>query len=283
MLSPFRPGSAAARRCDLGNRASFWDEQKLKRDFAVPTSSASQADSRLHFMSKHYLIVGGTSGIGAALLEGLVGRGHRVTQLSRHSGAALDHPAVTSIAWDAGSEPFPADRLPATLDGLVYCPGTIRLRPFERIRDDEWLEDLKINLLGAVSAIRGSIMALREAEHPAILLFSSVAVRIGMPFHTSVASAKGAVEGLTRSLAAELAPKVRVNALAPTITDTPLAGRLLSTPERRAAAAERHPLKTIGEANDLALAGIWLLEDARLVTGQVIAMDAGLSALRVGA
>lgn len=233
-------------------------------------------------MSKHFLIVGGTSGIGSALAGELLGRGHRVTQLSRHPDSAPADAGLTSARWDAAGEPFPVEHLPEVVDGVAYCPGTIRLRPFERITDAEWSEDLAVNLLGAVRAIRGSLKALRAAEHPAILLFSTVAVRLGLPYHASVASAKGAVEGLTRALAAELAPRVRVNALAPTITDTPMAGRLLSTPERREAVAARHPLKTIAQAEDLARAGVWLLEDARLVTGQVIAMDAGLSSLRVG-
>ena len=232
-------------------------------------------------MSKHFLIVGGTSGIGAALLESLIERGHQVTQLSRHPELAPDHPQVTSRAWDASKEPFPADCLPAVLDGLAYCPGTIRLRPFERLTEHEWREDLDLNLLGAVRAIQGSLKALRQAQTAGILLFSSVAAGTGMPYHTAVAAAKGAVEGLTRALAAELAPKIRVNAIAPTITATPLAERLLASPEKRAAAAERHPLKVIGEPTDLARAGVWLLDDARLTTGQILHLDAGISSLRL--
>jgi len=230
-------------------------------------------------MAKHYLIVGGTSGIGAALLDLLVERGHAVTQLSRHPEAAPDHPRVTSLPWDARQDPFPTEHLPEALDGLTYCPGTIRLKPFERIPEKEWLDDLELNLMGAVRAIQGSLKALRRAESASLVLFSSVAVGTGMPFHTSVASAKGAVEGLARALAAELAPRIRVNVLAPTLTATPLAERLLSSPEKRAAVAERHPLKRIAEPADLAQAALWLLEDARLTTGQVIRVDGGLSTL----
>lgn len=231
-------------------------------------------------MSKHFLIVGATSGIGAALLSQLVERGHRVTQLSRHPDQAPEHPAVSSLRWDACTEPFPSAVLPAALDGLVYCPGTIRLRPFERLTDAEWQEDLDLNLLGAVRAIRGALKALRQAESASIVLFSSVAAGTGLPFHASIAAAKGAVEGMTRALAAELAPRIRVNALAPTVTDTPLAQRLLGTPEKRAAAAERHPLKTIGTPDDIARAALWLLEDARLTTGQVLNLDGGLANIR---
>jgi NAD(P)-dependent dehydrogenase (short-subunit alcohol dehydrogenase family) len=231
-------------------------------------------------MSKHYAIVGGTSGIGRALLSMLLERGHQVTQISRQPEALDALPNVTPVSWDARSSDFPSDALPSRLDGLVYCPGTIRLLPFERIADKDWLEDLEINLLGAVRALRGSMKALKSAENASVVLFSTVAVSTGLPFHASIASAKGAVEGLTRSLAAELAPKIRVNAVAPTITATPLAGRLLATPAKRDAAAERHPLKTIGEADDVAGAALWLLEDARLTTGQIIRVDAGLATLR---
>jgi len=231
-------------------------------------------------VSKHFLIVGATSGIGAALLAQLVERGHRVTQLSRHPDQAPEHPAVASLRWDACTEPFPSAALPAALDGLVYCPGTIRLRPFERLTDAEWQEDLDINLLGAVRAIRGALKALRQAQSASIVLFSSVAAGTGLPFHASIAAAKGAVEGLTRALAAELAPRIRVNALAPTVTDTALAQRLLGTPEKRAAAAERHPLKTIGTPDDIARAALWLLEDTRMTTGQVLNLDGGLASIR---
>ena len=147
-------------------------------------------------MAKQFLIVGGTSGIGAALLELLVERGHGVIQLSRHPKAAPDHPAVTSLPWDARVDPFPSAGLPETLEGFVYCPGTIRLKPFERIPVKEWLEDLEVNLLGAVRALQGALAALRRAQSASLVLFSTVAVGTGMPFHASVASAKGAVEGL---------------------------------------------------------------------------------------
>ncbi|RKT47234.1 SDR family NAD(P)-dependent oxidoreductase [Thiocapsa rosea] len=233
-------------------------------------------------MSKTYLIVGGTSGIGAALLGKLLARGHQVIQLSRHPEAAPDHPAVTSLHWDVRTNDFPADALPTTLDGLVYCPGTIRLRPFERLGEKEWMEDLEINLLGAVRALQGAMKALKAAESAGIVLFSTVAVGTGLPFHASIASAKGAVEGLTRSLAAELAPRIRVNAVAPTLTATPLAERLIGNESKRTAAADRHPLRTIGEPEDVAGAALWLLEDARMTTGQVIRVDAGLATLRTG-
>jgi NAD(P)-dependent dehydrogenase (short-subunit alcohol dehydrogenase family) len=234
-------------------------------------------------MGKQYAVVGGTRGIGAAVVEGLLGRGHRVLQLSRDPGKAVDHPAMTSVAWDASSSPFPSESLPAAIDGLVYCPGSIRLRPFERISDRDWREDIELNLLGAVRALQGALKSLRQAPSGSVVLFSSVAVGTGLPFHASVASAKGAVEGMTRALAAELAPQIRVNAVAPTLTDTPLAERLLGNAERRAAAAERHPLKRVADPAVVAAAVLWLLEDATMTTGQVIPVDGGLGSLRTGA
>ncbi|WP_373510225.1 SDR family NAD(P)-dependent oxidoreductase, partial [Thiocapsa sp.] len=203
-------------------------------------------------MTKTYVIVGGTSGLGAALVNLLLERDRQVIQLSRHPEKASDHPSVTTHRWDATTDPFPADALPGQIDGLVYCPGTIRLRPFERIVEKEWMEDLEINLLGAVRALQGAMRLLKAAESASIVLFSTVAVGTGLPFHASIASAKGAVEGLTRALAAELAPRIRVNAVAPTLTATPLADRLLGTEAKQLAAAERHPLRTIGHPEDVA-------------------------------
>jgi 3-oxoacyl-[acyl-carrier protein] reductase len=231
--------------------------------------------------SKHYLIVGASSGIGAALLRELAARGHALTHLSRHPEQAAGLPDTRGLHWDARSEEFPAEALPQRLDGLVYCPGSIRLKPFERLKPAEFQDDLELNLLGAVRAIQAALPALRRGETAAIVLFSTVAAQTGMPYHASVAAAKGAVEGLTRALAAELAPAIRVNAIAPTITDTPLAERLLSSEEKRAAAAERHPLKRIGAPEEMARTAVWLLDDAPSVTGQVIAVDGGLSRLRL--
>jgi NAD(P)-dependent dehydrogenase (short-subunit alcohol dehydrogenase family) len=167
------------------------------------------------------------------------------------------------------------------LDGLAYCPGGIRLRPFERLKEQDFNDEWEINLMGAVRTLQGALPALKRSDAASVLLFSTVAVQTGMPFHAAVAAAKGAVEGLTRALAAEFAPSIRVNAIAPTLTDTPLAERLLGSDEKRQAAAERHPLKRINVPQDVARTGVWLLRDATSVTGQVIALDAGLSSLRL--
>jgi 3-oxoacyl-[acyl-carrier protein] reductase len=232
-------------------------------------------------MSKHFLIVGASSGIGAELLNLLVAGEHQVTHVSRKPENAADLPMVNGLQWDALDDEFPASDLPEQLDGFVYCPGSIRLRPFERLKLKEFQDDLEINLLGAVRAIQAALPSLRKSKTASIVLFSTVAVQTGMPYHASIAAAKGAVEGLTRSLAAELAPAIRVNAIAPTITNTPLAQRLLSTDDKQAAAAERHPLKRIADPKEMAQTAAWLLQGAPSVTGQIIAVDAGLSSVRL--
>lgn len=245
-------------------------------------------------MSKNYLIIGARSGVGAALLQALLDRGHAVMHASRQADAvatdAAGHNAsgqdaavssATALNWDARDDAFPADELPETLDGLVYCPGSIRLKPFGRIKAKEFRDDFELNLMGAVKAIQAALPALTRSESASVLLFSTVAVQTGMPYHASIAAAKGAIEGLTRSLAAELAPKIRVNAIAPTLTDTPLAARLLGSEEKRRAAAERHPLKRVIAPEETAKTALWLLDDAPSVTGQIIRVDAGIGSLHL--
>ena len=175
---------------------------------------------------RRILIVGASSGIGRKLADRLAGE----AQLWTASRSATSERGDPHLTWDAAdaAAPFPTDGLPDSLDGLVYCPGSIRLLPFERIDDTAFREDFELNLMGAVRAIRATIPALKSAPQASVVLFSTVAVGTGMPMHAAVAAAKGAVEGLTRSLAAEFAPKIRVNAIAPSLSDTPLAGKLLA-------------------------------------------------------
>ncbi|MDZ7358758.1 MAG: SDR family oxidoreductase, partial [candidate division KSB1 bacterium] len=172
---------------------------------------------------------------------------------------------------------------PELLDGVVYCPGTINLRPFRQLKEEDFLTDFKINALGAVKTIQGTLNRMKKVEQTAsIVLFSTVAVQTGMSYHASIASAKGAVEGLTRSLAAELAPKIRVNCIAPSLTDTPLAARLLGSEEKQQAAAERHPLKRFGQPEDIANLACFLLSDeSSWITGQVLHVDGGMSSVRL--
>lgn len=224
------------------------------------------------------LIIGGTHGIGRALAEQLIAQGESVITVGR----TADAPAGVLGHWqrDIIAEGLPSELLPDTLAGLAYCPGSIDLKPLRSLKADDLRMAFELNAVGAFSAIQACADRLKKNQGSGIVLFSTVAVARGMAFHASVAAAKGAVEGLTRALAAELAPHVRVNCIAPSLTRTPLAGKLLSTPEREVASAERHPLKRVGEAEEVAAMAAFLLGgQARWITGQVIGVDGGLSAI----
>ncbi len=231
-------------------------------------------------MKRRYVIVGASKGIGHAIARNLSDEGHDTTALSRSIGELEGVSNVDFQAFDVtGDVQFP--EMTEVVDGLVYCPGTINLKPFHRLTDEDFLADLNINLLGAVRAIRALLPNLRQGSDPSIVLFSTVAVQMGMGFHASVSAAKGAVEGLTRALAAELAPTIRVNCIAPSLTDTPLAEKLLNTPEKREASAARHPLKKIGTADDIAsMAEFLLSEKSGWITGQIFHVDGGMSSVR---
>ena len=232
---------------------------------------------------KNVLVIGGSSGIGLEIVKTLTVQNCNPYVASRSADALAALPGVRHIALDVAQDSLALDDLPPELHGLAYCPGTIRLRPFQRLGSDEFLEDFQINLLGAVNVIQKCLPRLRKSKTGAsIVLFSTVAVQTGMPFHASIASAKGAVEGLTRALAAEFAPRIRVNAIAPSLTETPLAESLLSTEDKRSASAERHPLKRIGLPRDIAQLAVHLLSDSgSWISGQIIHVDGGMGALRV--
>lgn len=227
---------------------------------------------------KNYLIIGGSSGIGLELARLQSQKGDFVTVASRRM---IEEPQINSLAFDVTKDEMNISSLPPTLDGLVYCPGSINLKPFHRLTDQEFLEDFNLNVLGAIKIIRATLPLLKNSEHPSIVLFSTVAVSQGMPFHSSVATSKGAIEGLAKSLAAEFAPKIRVNVIAPSLTDTPLASKLLSSEEKKKASADRHPLKRVGEPKDIAeMASFLLSTKSSWITGQVFHVDGGMSALR---
>lgn len=215
---------------------------------------------------KNILIVGWGSSIARETAERL--QQHNMITCSRESGLAVT---------DESTYPH----IDGPLHGLLYAPGTINLKPFGQLKESDFRSDWEINVLGLITALKKYQQNLL-AEGASVVAFSTVAVQTGMPFHTSVAAAKGALEGLVRSLAAEWAPKIRVNAIAPSLTDTPLAVRLLRNEKQAEAAAERHPLKRTGKAADIAAAAAFLLSDeSSWITGQVLAVDGGLSALKV--
>lgn len=229
----------------------------------------------------NYVIIGASSGIGNALANDLQAKGNTVygtynnTTIEEGNGIHFHQLDVTE------EEPN-FDFLPEQIDGLVYCVGDINLRPFNRISPKNFVEDFELQTVGAVKSIQACLPALRKGQNSSVVLFSTVAVQHGFPFHASVAAAKGAVEGLVRSLAAEYANKIRFNAIAPSLTDTPLASRLLSSDSKKEANAERHPIKRIGSAKEMAAGAQFLLsENASWITGQVLPIDGGLSRLKV--
>jgi NAD(P)-dependent dehydrogenase (short-subunit alcohol dehydrogenase family) len=231
-------------------------------------------------MSKTIVIVGGNSGIGLAAAQRLSEEGNRVISFGRNvaeTGYLKDVEYHNYNAKDFLSRP----PLPDSIDGLMYMPGTIKLRPFNRLSIEDFKEEYEINFLGAVHFIQHALPSLKKSENSSVVLFSTVAVTTGMAFHSSIASAKGALEGLVRSLAAEYAPTVRFNAIAPSLTDTNLAQSLLNTDQKRQNNAERHPLKRIGKPEDIAAAARFLLSDeSSWITGQVLGVDGGFSRLK---
>jgi NAD(P)-dependent dehydrogenase (short-subunit alcohol dehydrogenase family) len=227
---------------------------------------------------KNFVIVGGSHGIGLGLVQRLSAAGHLVTVLSRTNDQLAGLPGVNHVTLDVTSDEVSADQLPESIDGMAYCPGSINLRSFRGLKPEVFREDFELNVVGAVRCLQAALGGLKKAESSSVLMFSTVAVGQGMTMHASVAAAKGAIEGLTRSLAAELAPKIRVNCIAPALTNTPLAERFFSSEEKVAAMAEKYPLKRTGTVDDIASLGAFLLSDqSTWVTGQVIGVDGGLS------
>ena len=229
---------------------------------------------------KNILLIGGSYGIGLAIAKEIES-GNNVFVASR-TNENLEDLNVTHIPFDALNDTLDLSTLPAVIDGLVYCPASINLRPFRGLKPEAFENDLQINFISLVKVIQSVLPNLTASEQSSIVLFSSVAVSMGMPFHTSVAASKGAIEGFAKALAAEYAPKIRVNVIAPSLTDTPLADKFLNNETKQEKSAERHPLKRFGKADDIAQMASFLLSDkSSWISGQTFNVDGGMSTLLV--
>lgn len=230
-------------------------------------------------MSKTYLLAGASSAIAADLAEKLSSKHYKVIGLSTKSSISdsfSEHYQVT------GYEKNTLPDISEPIHGIVYFPGSINLKPFNRISEEDFLNEYKLNALGAVNVIQKYLLNLKNAESASVVLISTVAATQGMPYHASISMAKGAIEGLTLSLAAELAPTIRVNAVAPALTATPLAEKLINSPEKLDASNKRHPLKRIGQPQDISNVIHFLLgEESSWITGQILNVDGGMSSLKI--
>jgi NAD(P)-dependent dehydrogenase (short-subunit alcohol dehydrogenase family) len=231
-------------------------------------------------MARNYLIIGGGTGIGRALIDELLSNGDNIYAASRNIKQANLPAAVNTITYDVLADDDITD-LPDELHGMAYCPGSINLKPFKSYSIDKLRESVELNYLGAVKVLLPIINKLKKSKSGSVVFFSTVAVQMGLPYHSSVSASKGALEGLTRSLAAEYAPHVRFNAVAPSLTDTPLAENLLSNDKKRENNAERNPLKKIGTPEDVASMAAYLLGDkGAWITGQIMGVDGGMGSVR---
>jgi len=236
-----------------------------------------------NYQMKNFLVIGAGKGIGLSTAT-LLSANNTVYTVSRTSTPELESLGTHFYQLDVTKDSTDVlNDLPEVLHGVVYCPGSINLKPFNRLTPADFMNDLQQNLLGAVTVLQKVLPNLKKAQGASVVLFSTVAVKVGMPFHASIAAAKGAVEGFAKSIAAELAASnIRVNVIAPSLTDTPLAAALLNTPEKKEAAAKRHPLQSVGNAAEMAALVAFLLgDDSKWITGQIIGADGGLGTLKV--
>jgi len=226
---------------------------------------------------KTIVVIGGSKGIGNAIVSNLLAN-NKVINISR-TAPEQTHENLTHISCNVLEDELPEIE---TVDSLIYCPGSINLKPISRLSIDDFKSDFEINVLGAVKAIQKYLPSLKKNEKPSILLFSTVAAKLGMPFHASVAASKAGVEGFVKSLGAELAPTVRVHAIAPTVTDTQLASKLLRNEKMIDAITERHPLKKFLNPQEVAKMALFLISDnAASLSGQIFEMDCGIVSFKI--
>lgn len=226
---------------------------------------------------KTLAIIGGSRGVGAAIIKELIST-YYIINISRNA-PDFSHENLTHFNCD-----ILKDELPDldTVDSLVYCPGSINLKPISRLNLDDFRDDFEINVIGAVKSIQKYLPQLKKATKPSVVLFSTVAVKLGMPYHASVATSKAGVEGLVKSLAAEFAPAIRINAIAPTVTNTDLASKLLRNDKMIESITERHPLKKFLDPNEVAsMAAFLMSEKAASLSGQIFEMDCGIVSLKL--
>ena len=228
---------------------------------------------------KNILLIGGSHGIGLEIAKNLSAT-HNLIIASRTDEQLADL-NVQHIPFDALTDTLDVNARPEILDGYVYCPGSINLKPFKNLKMEHFQEDMDINYLKLVKVFQTVLPKLLQSSQASVVLFSSVAATTGMPFHSSIAGAKAAVEGFAKAIAAEFAPKMRVNVIAPSITNTPLADKFLNSDVKTERAAERHPLKKVGQPQDIAqMAQFLLSENAAWISGQVFHVDGGMSTLQ---
>lgn len=226
----------------------------------------------------NYLVFGGGSGIGKSTVEKLLADGHHVW--ATYNASEIEAQPNLNLQQIDASVDFILN-IPDELHGLIYTPGTINLAPFHRIKPEDFLKDYELQVGGAIKAIQQSLKALKKGNG-SIVLFSTVAVQTGFNYHSQVASSKGAIEGLTRSLAAEFAPTIRVNCIAPSLTNTPLAAKFINSDAKIEANAKRHPMQRVGQVKDMVNAIEFLLNSENSwITGQVLKVDGGMSSIKL--
>ena len=229
---------------------------------------------------KNILLIGGSYGIGLAIAKEL--QHENTIFIASRSNEHLSDIKATHIPFDATTDTIDTSLLPSVIDGLVYCPGSINLRPFKGLKPEAFEADLQINFISLIKVVQSVLPNLLASKQSSIVVFSSVAASMGMPFHTSVAASKGAIEGFAKALAAEYAPKIRVNVIAPSLTDTPLADKFLNNESKQEKSAERHPLKRFGKPEDSAQMATFLLSDkSSWISGQIFHVDGGMSTLLI--
>ncbi len=222
-------------------------------------------------------MIGGSHGIGLSILKALKGKYQIVTASRTAPNGDVD---AVHLPFDVLTDQLDNSKLPETLNAFIYCPGSIQLKPFKMMTPETFEEDMQLNFFSMVRILKEILPRL--ADDSSILLFSTVAVKNGMPFHSSVAACKGAIEGFGRALAAEYAPRIRVNIIAPSLVDTPLSSKFLNNEKRKEQMAERHPMKRVGTGEDIAKCAEFLLSgDSSWITGQVIRVDGGMSTLNI--